>query len=191
VARRGASGAEDVTGRVPMDRFVDAARAHLEWLSGRVPLETAVLDRWGGAVRLVYGCECVRRCASACDRCELHAAVGEDLAAPAPDEFRSSLRAATARQLETFSARQRMMNCKTLDEYGRAFVEWLVWRCPDRPSLEAELALVSGFRLLVVAGRPATLLEERELRQRIVSDALAHPSMDAGRRATIEELVGE
>lgn len=168
-----------------VESYYEEALEFVEKLVEKVPLSSAVLDYWGGAVRIVYGSPAVGDCRSDCERCALFEAVGPD--PTERPEFVTTLAPASPAALDTFPSRQKHLNCKTFDQYLGAFIAWLVSRCDTREKAEAELNLVAGFRILYMDGAPDLLTKEKESKRFIVEQALTKMGPSDERKEWLSE----
>jgi hypothetical protein len=165
-----------------VDKFYEQAQKDLSVIIERLPLDSAILDNWGGAVRIVYGADYVKNCNSKCEECPLFEAVGVDKPDLQPDSFVTTLRLANKRVLDVFPSKQRYLNCKTLEQYLRAIVTWLVERCEDNQSIAAELDLASGFRILLHKNDIDLSIIEKASKKYVVEEALRRMSLLDNRR---------
>ena len=156
---------------LPVDGFFDQAREFAFKLSQTIPLECAIIDDWNNR-RIVFGASFTANCQSACDSCPLYSTVGEDPEEINPDQLQTTLVRAREDQIETFSAKQRFLNCKTLKQYCEAYIEWFVKRCLDPETVIAELNWVAGFRIVFLKGDDDLAQREQANKRFIVQEFL-------------------
>lgn len=159
----------------PMDinPFFDEAQAFVKEIASTIPLTSAVLDDWNSGyldtekqekikgARIIYGGLCVENCRSQCEACSLFKAVGVD--SGQKRNFRTTLCFATKEYLELLPSKQRCLNCKTLEQYQAAFIEYIYQQCDSQEELTAEIDWVKGFRILFLNGSyDKQTLEQKE-----------------------------
>lgn len=155
-----------------VDKFYEQAQKDLAIIIEKLPLDSAILDNWGGAIRIVYGADFVNNCNSKCEECSLLETVGVDMPDLKPDSFVTTLRLANERVLDVFPSKQKYLNCKTLEQYLGAIVAWLVEKCEDNQSIAAELDLASGFRILLAEKDLDLSIIEKASKKYVVEESL-------------------
>jgi hypothetical protein len=158
----------------PMDisPFFDEAQTFVKRIASTIPLTSAILDDWNSGylgtkkqekikgARIIYGSLCVENCHSQCELCSLFRAVGVD--SDQRTDFRTTLCFATKEYLDLLPSKQRCLNCKTLEQYQAAFIEYIYQRCDSQEALTAEIDWVKGFRILFLNG----IYDEQTLKQK-------------------------
>ncbi len=159
-----------------LNHLVVPAQALVTEIQGYLPITSAILDDWGGGPRIIWGGPAVEACAGDCESCPLFQVVGEDPEDTSDRDFTTTLVRADEEQLAVFSVKQPMLNCKTLQQYLDAFVEWFVQRCRTTEQVRDEMLWVAGFRLLYFQDcSPAGLLQLEHLARRyVVNTAMFH-----------------
>ena len=165
-----------------VDKFYEQAQKDLMIITGKLPLNSAILDNWGGAVRIVYGADFVNNCNSECEKCPLFEIVGVDMPDLKPDSFVTTLRPASKGALDVFPSKQRYLNCKTLEQYLGAIIAWLVEKCEDNQSIVAELDLARGFRILLAEKNPDLSVIEKASKKYVVEESLKRMKASDSRR---------
>lgn len=162
---------EEVTMNI-VDKFYDQAQKELMVIIEKLPLTSAILDNWGGAIRIVYGADFVNNCSSECEECPLFKIVGVDSPDLKPDNFVTTLRLASKGALDVFPSKQRFLNCKTLEQYLGAIIAWLVEKCEDNQSIATELDLARGFRILLAEEDFDLSVIEKASKKYVVEESL-------------------
>ena len=157
----------------PVDPFfLYAQRKVLQLLRHRVPIVSAVLDDWGGAIRIIYEIRGVEECNDCCETCRLFIAVGEDPAVLKHNWFTPTLVRTPPEYFSVISAKQRYLNCKSLGQYSIAFVEYVVAKCTTPEILRAELRWIAQFRILYFQDRSDLVKIEKEIKLGIIKECL-------------------
>lgn len=132
-----------------INHFIKPAKIEVyKAIRNGIPVESAILDDWGGAIRIIWGTKNCTYCGSRCSTCPLFLAVSIDPDDLKADQFTPTLKEAPAEYLEIFSAKQKQLNCKTIEQYMASFVEYFIAMCNTEELLRAELEWVKNFILL-------------------------------------------
>lgn len=176
---------------IPIGPFYKSAKEEIEKIlaAAKIKVSTIILDDWNNkpergiiGPRLIYGEPFASDCMTQCGTCPLFLAVGEDNPEITGVTLRTSLCKATPEQREWLPSVQQYLNCKTLDQFGAAYVAFfrnIKGECgkPEiiREKLLAELLWVSQFRIIRHAGftRPEHLRRlEGEIKFDIVTEVV-------------------
>lgn len=178
--------------KIIISKYIEQARQSFSKLEGKVQWSSIILDNWRG-IRLIYGADCVEQCKSKCHECKLFKLVGEDFPGIDANVFKTTLIRANECDLEIFNAKQKYLNCKTLEQYLDCFITWLTDKCHTEESIKEELDFVKGFKIIHLNGYNATsiLSKEQEIKRNIVEECLKRMKYQDSRRNAIRNYSKE
>ena len=168
-----------------LNKFFTETQRFASGLAEKIPLTSVILDDWRGGPRLIYGSPLVTNCKSNCTECPISQALNEDPATLPKNALITTLIPATEDDLKIFPAKQKFLNCKTLEDYLNCFVAWLIKKCHTKQQIEEEFDLVKNFRIVYLPGTDNLPKAEKQGRQRIIRQTLNQIDKEDPRRQMI------
>ncbi len=124
-----------------------------------------ILDNWRG-YRFIYDTPSVRRCNNKCSCCRLYQQLKNEVSG----FFTTGLIKASAEDKKLFG-RQNYLNCKTLKQYARCYVNYLTLKTATYPDLKRELRLIKNLKI-IYSSRGETGRIEKDFKSKVLSAAL-------------------
>lgn len=107
-------------------------------------ITTVILDNWRG-YRFIYDTRDVRACRNDCANCRLY----QLLKGEPSGTFTARLKKASAADKKIFGP-QNYLNCKTVEQYRRCYINFFNKRIKNRKQFAKEMALLNTMRILTV-----------------------------------------
>ena len=169
-----------------LSRFYSEAENFLKYQDPIIKMRTVILDDWSG-VRLVYETDDVRNCQNNCESCSTYLQLGEDHG-DSGDFLRTTLVRSSIDHTDI--SENRMLNCKTKENYMRSFSEWLINRCHTESEFIDELVLIKNFQV-VYSEWCSTTSELSEMKKKMTKKILesAKNGVHGSRREILETAV--
>ena len=166
--------------------FEQEAISFVHSKANELKLKTVILDDWSG-IRLIYETEDVLLCSNICEACKTYTSLGQD-----QNQTGNFLRTTLVRSStdHTDVPRNRMLNCKTKNDYMKSFSEWLIKRCNTENDFYEELVLIRDFRIIfsdICKNKNEILRLEQNMKREIIQSAMSE--IHGERRVVFERMV--
>ena len=161
------------------------ARAFIAEKANSLHFKTVILDDWSG-IRLIYDTEEVQSCVNRCETCRMYLVLGKDQKNRDLESLTTTL--TDADHSHTDVSTNRMLNCKTVENYLESFVQWMLKRCRTVDEYKQELELVRDFRIV---HHPGWTNNSASAKQEMVTKVLrkVREGISADRREIFEKAV--
>lgn len=171
------------------DKFLPFEQEAISFVLSKVDdikFKTVIIDDWSG-IRLIYETEDVRRCSNICETCKTYLSLSQDQNQTG-NFLRTSLVQSSSDHTDV--PRNRMLNCKTKNDYMKSFSEWLIKRCNTENDFYEELVLIRDFRIVfsdICKDKNEMLILEQKMKREIIQSAMS--KIHGERRVVFERMV--
>lgn len=121
-----------------------------------------IFDNWRG-FRFVFDTKDVRKCNNDCKNCQLYKLLKKH----GIGKNSLGLFLATKEDRKLFGP-QKFLNCKTLEQYKKCFIDFILKKVKSDTELKEELFLVKNFRIIFSKNKKSVRALERETKRQII-----------------------
>lgn len=121
-----------------------------------------IFDNWRG-FRFIFDTKDVRKCNNDCKRCSLYKLLEKE----GISKNCFGLFPATRDDKKLFGP-QNFLNCKTLNQYKKCFINFILKKTKKEKKIRKELFLVKNFKIIFSKNKKSISVVERELKKEII-----------------------